>query len=196
MPKPTPTPAPTPAPEPTPAPTPAPTPTPAPAPAPAPEKTFTQADLDAALNKAQKDWDKKVKDAEEKAKLTESERLKAERDDALKQLRERDTRDSVIAEAEKAGVKNPKLFYNAYKSEFETDDKNKITNLKDVLESAKTESPELFTAAPTPQGSADGGEGNNSNPGGLSKEQIEKMSPQEIANNMEAIDKFLASTKN
>lgn len=196
MPKPTTPPAPTPEPTPTPTPTPAPEPAPTPAPAPSPALAFSQADIDAAVKKAQKEWEKKVSDAEAKAKLSDDERLQQERDEARAALRERDARDSVIADAGKAGVKNANLFYNAYKSQLEIDDKGKITNLDDILKSAKAESPELFNVAPTPGGSADGGEGNNSNNGGLSKEQIEKMSPQEIANNMEAIDKFLASTKN
>ena len=195
MPAPELTPTPTPTPEPKPESTPAPEPTPAPAPVPAPEKTYTEAQYQANIAKAQKDWEKKVKDAETRAKLTEDERLKAERDDALANLRERDTRDAVIEEAGKSGVKNPRLFYNAYKSELETDQSGKITNLKAVLESAKTESPELFTAAPQPGGSADGGEGKGGNTGSLTKEQIEKMSPSEIAANMDKIDAFFASQK-
>lgn len=194
---PNPTPTPTPAPEPTPAPTPEPTPTPTPEPqpSPAPEKTYTPAQLAAELKKAEKAWEKKVADADAKAKLTEDERLKAERDEALSKLRERDTRDSVVESAEKAGVKNPKLFYNAYKDELEFDDKGKITNLKEVLESAKTESPELFTPAKRADGSADGGEGNGNPAGGLTKEMIEKMSDAEIAANMDKIDAFFAANK-
>lgn len=188
-------PAPTPTPEPTPDPTPAPTPEPTPAPTPAPEVTYTEAQYKANLAKAQKEWEKKVSDAEAKAKLTEDERLKAERDEALAGLRERDARDSVIEAAAAAGVKNPKLFYNAYKTELEVDDKGKITNLKEVLESAKVESAELFTAAPQPQGSADGGTGKENNGGGLTKEMIEKMSPAELVANMDKIDLFLASQK-
>lgn len=192
LPTPTPEPTTTPTPEPTPAPAPTPTPEPTPA---APAKTYTEAQYQANLAKERKDWEKKVADAEKKAKMTEDEKLKAERDEALAGLRERDTRDSVIEAAGAAGVKNAKLFYNAYKSDFETDDKGKITNLKEVLDAAKTESPELFTAAPQPQGSADGGTGKDNNTGGLTKEQIEKMSPKEIADNMDKIDAFFASQK-
>ena len=194
-PTPTPDPTPEPAPTPTPTPVPVPTPTPAPEPPPAAPKTFTEAQHNAALLKAQKDWEKKVTEAEKRAKLTEDERLKAERDEALSNLRERDMRDSVKESAGKSGVKNPTLFYNAYKSEFETDDKGNITNLKEVLDSAKLESPELFTSAPKPEGSADGGTGNNKPPGTLTKEQIEKMSPEEIKANMAEIDKFFANNK-
>lgn len=158
-------------------------------------KSFTQEEVNSLLAKERKTFEKKTADAEAKAKLSEDERKDAELAEARAALRERDARDTVTEQAGKAGVKNAKLFYNAYKSELEFDDKGNVTNLKDVLASAKTESPELFTATPTPSGSADGGEGNNTNTGGLTKEQIEKMSPDEIAKNMDAIDKFLASGK-
>jgi hypothetical protein len=196
-------PAPPPPPEPPPADPPAadpPTPPPADPPAgdpptPKPEKTFTQAQLDAAKAKWEKESAKKISDAEARAKLSEDEKLKAERDDALKQLRERDTRDSVTDAAKDAGVKNPKLFYQAYKDELEFDSKTgKVTNLKEVIESAKTESPELWGEAPKPEGGADAGQGKQ-NPGGLTLEKISAMSDKEIAENMEAIDKFFASQK-
>lgn len=190
MPKPNTPPTPTPAPAPEPAP--APTPAPEPAPAPAPETTFTQAQFDAEKKKWEKEWTKKLSDAEAKAKLSEDEKLKADLAEAQKQLRERDARDAATAAAEKAGVKNARLFYNAYKDDFEFDDKGGITNLKDVLGAAKTESPELFGApAPKPEGGADAGDGKQP-PAGLTKEKIASMSDAEIAENMEAIDKFLS----
>jgi hypothetical protein len=192
-PTPAPEPAPTPGPEPTPAP--APIPTPEPAPAPAKEKTYTEAQYQANLAKAQKDWEKKVSDAEAKAKLSEDERLKAERDDALSQLRERDTRDSVTEKAGAAGVKNPRLFYNAYKSDLEFDDKGIVTNLKDILETAKAESPELFApppSAPAPSGSADGGAGNNNQVSGLySREELNKLTATEINADWDKVQKSL-----
>ncbi|MGH9961749.1 MAG: hypothetical protein ACREBC_32240, partial [Pyrinomonadaceae bacterium] len=41
-------------------------------------KTFTQDELNRLLAKEKRDWEKQVKDAEEKAKLSEDERTKAE----------------------------------------------------------------------------------------------------------------------
>ncbi|HEX8248986.1 MAG TPA: hypothetical protein VF599_12485 [Pyrinomonadaceae bacterium] len=158
-------------------------------------KTFTQDEVNRMLANERRAAEKKAADAEAKAKLSDDERTKAELAETRAALRERDTRDTVVEAAEKAGVKNPKLFYNAYKSELETDDKGKITNLKEVLETAKTESPELFAEVKKPEGSADAGEGNNTNAGGLTMEKIQKMSSKEVADNMEAIDKFLASQK-
>lgn len=140
-------------------------------------KTFTQEQLDLIiqkrLEKAEKDWKKKAVDAEAKSKLSEDERTRAELAETKAQLAERDRRDSVLEAATKAGVKNAKLFYQAYKDDLETDDKGKVTNLKDVLEAAKSESPELFTAAV--QGSADGGAGKTATDGSVTRAQFDAM---------------------
>lgn len=157
-------------------------------------KTFTQEEVNRLLAKEKRELQKKADDAEAKAKLSEDERTKAELADARKQLAERDQRDAAKEAAEKAGVKNAKLFYNAYRSEFETDDKGKITNLAEVLETAKAESPELFTTAAQPKGSADGGTGKDT-PSTLTKEQVDKMSQEEIVKNWAEVEKFLASQK-
>ncbi|MCD9186716.1 MAG: hypothetical protein LUM44_09795 [Pyrinomonadaceae bacterium] len=157
-------------------------------------KTYTQAELDALLKKAQKDADKKIADAEAKAKLSEDERMKKDLEDTKAQLRERDARDAVKEAASKAGVKNPDLFYKAVKTDLEFNEDGSIKNLKDVLESSKTEMPELYgeVEKPKPEGGADAGEGKNPPPT-LTKEAIEKMSEKEIMDNMPAIDAFLAS---
>lgn len=190
-PPPEPPPTPEPAPAPAPAPTPEPAPAPTPAPTPAPEKTFTQAEMDAA----KKQWEADVKKAETRAKMSEDERKDAELKEAKDALRERDTRDSVIEKATPAGIKNGRLFYNAYKSSFTFDDKGEINNFDAVVATAKTESPELFGAStPAPQGSADGGEGKQPQ-GALTLEKISQMSDAEIKENMEAIDKFFAEGK-
>ena len=154
------------------------------------DKSFTQADIDAAIAKAQKDWDKKVKDAEAKAKLSEDERLKAEADELRGQLRERDARDTVRAEAEKLGVKNPAMVYRLVKDELEFDEKGKISNLKDVLAGAQSEFPELFSNKP--QGSIDAGAGTTGDTPVLTKEKLAKMTPAEInALDWNAVQKVL-----
>lgn len=155
-------------------------------------KSFTQEDLNRTLAKERREWEKKVKDAEDKAKLSEDERTKAELADARSQLAERDRRDSAMDQAKTAGVKNPKLFYSAYKSDLETDAKGNITNFAEILATAKAESPELFVTAAG--GSADGGEGKGNTPA-LTKEQVEKMSPKEIEERWEEVSKFLTSQK-
>jgi hypothetical protein len=164
-------------------------------PAPAPDdkpKTFTQEDINRLLAKEKRDWEKKVKDAEDKAKLSEDERTKAELAEAKAALAERDRRDSAMDQAKTAGVKNPKLFYSAYGSELETDAKGNITNFADILATAKAESPELFQAVAG--GSADGGDGKGNKPG-LTKEQVDKMTPDEINKNWDEVSKFLSSQK-
>jgi hypothetical protein len=171
---------------------PPPDPTPTPEPKSDDKKTFTQDDLNRLLAKEKRDWEKKVKDAEEKAKLSEDERTKAELEDARKQLADRDKRDAAQDAATKAGVKNAKLFYSAYGSELETDAKGNITNFADVLATAKAEAPELFITAV--QGSADGGEGKGST-STLTKEAIDKMSPDEINKRWDEVSKFLSSQK-
>ena len=122
-------------------------------------KTFTQDEVNSLLAKERKAAEKKAADAEAKTKLSDDERTIAERDEARAALKERDTRDAVIEQVGRDGVKNPKLFYNAYKSEIETDAAGKITNLKDVLAAAKIEAPELFAEIKKADGSADGGAG-------------------------------------
>lgn len=155
-------------------------------------KTFTQDDINRLLAKEKRDWEKKVKDAEEKAKLSDDERTKAELADTKAQLAERDRRDSAMDQAKTAGVKNPKLFYSAYGSELETDAKGNITNFADILGQAKAESPELFVTAAG--GSADGGEGKGTQTT-LTKEQVDKMSPDEINKRWDEVSKFLSSQK-
>ena len=140
-------------------------------------KTFTQAEYDAGVAKANKDAEKRVKDAEAKAKLSDDERLKAELADAQTQLRERDARDEVKDAAETLGAKTGARVYKLVKDDLEFDAKGKITNLKDVLATAKKDFPELFGAQPpasqaagSGKGSADGGAGNqgaNKTAGGM-----------------------------
>lgn len=156
------------------------------------DKTFTQADVDRELAKKEKEWKKKADDAEAKSKLAEDERTKLELKEANEKLAERDRRDAAIEEAGKAGVKNPRLFYNAYKDELEFDDKGKSSNITQVLESAKSESPELFGVAAG--GSADGGDGKG-HQATFTLDQVRNMSPDEYLKNEAEIDKFLATQK-
>lgn len=112
------------------------------------EKSYTRAELDKVVAKAIKDAEKKTADAEAKAKLSEEERAKAETSELRGQLRERDARDAVKDEAGRLGVKNANALYRIVKDDLEFDDKGNISNLKDVLETAKTDFPELFDTKP------------------------------------------------
>lgn len=82
------------------------------------------------------------KDADN-AKLTETERLTKERDEALTKAAESDIKDAFITESGLEYAKALKLF-RMYRPDIETDDKNKPTNLKDVMKTARDEYPELF----------------------------------------------------
>ncbi|MBX3288451.1 MAG: hypothetical protein KF855_03805 [Acidobacteria bacterium] len=160
-------------------------------------KTFTQEEVNRMLAKERRDFEKRAKDAEEKAKLSEDQRLKAELDDAKKQLAERDRRDHVQAEAQKAGVNNPNLFYKAIKEDLEIDEKTgKITNLAELIESAKSDLPQLFTTETkkTAAGSADGGSGKDGKPT-RTKADIDKMTTAEIIEDWDAVEQFLSSQK-
>lgn len=120
-------------------------------------ETYTKTDLDKAVAKAIKEAETKAADAEAKAKLSEDERAKAETAELRTQLRERDARDAVKDEAGKLGVKNPSAIYKIVAGDLEFDDKGKVSNLKDVMDTAKTDFPELFDTKPNQ--SIDGGAG-------------------------------------
>ncbi len=138
------------------------------------DKTFTQADIDKALAKEKKNWQKQVADAEERAKLSEAERAKAEADDLRTQLRNRDARDSVKDAAAKLGAGNPTAIYKIIAGDLEFDDGGQISNLNEVLDTAKTDFPELFD--PKPKQSIDGGAGSDSpTSGGSLDNQIRKL---------------------
>ena len=150
IPEPTPQPEPTPTPEPTPEPNPEPKPEPTPEPTPTPEKTFTEAQITARLEKEKKKWEKE-KD------LPEIERLKAENAEFTKKERLRETTAVFTAEAEKMGARNASRIMKIYGGDLEISEDGKIENLKEILETAQEEMPELFPSK-TP-GSADAATG-------------------------------------
>jgi hypothetical protein len=136
-------------------------------------KTFTQEQVNSFLAKEKKDWEKKVADAEAKAKLSDDERLKSELETYKLQIRDRDARDSIKTEAVKLGAKNADLVYRALQNEIEFDDKGQVKNLKELFEIAKADFPELFDTKPAkPNGTADGGATNQQ---GLSPEELVKQ---------------------
>jgi hypothetical protein len=141
-------------------------------------KPLTQADIDRAVKAALKDSAQKIADAEAKAKLSEEDRTKAQIAELQVQIKTRDARDAVSNEAVKLGVKNPALVYKLVKDELEFGADGKISNLADIFDSAKADYPELFDNKPS--SSIDAGAGTSGNKTGLTKEQLEKMTPTEI----------------
>lgn len=97
------------------------------------------------------------KDADEKAQLSKEDLLKRERDDARKEVRVSNARDSFITASKLDYAQASKLF-RMYKDEIEFDDDGKATNLADVVKTAKSEWPELFK--PGKPGGGDLGDGN------------------------------------
>lgn len=97
-----------------------------------------------------------TKDVADKAKLSETERLQKERDDALKLVADRDLKDAFISESGLSHAIASRQF-NAYKDDIEVDEKGKPTNMKDVVKQLKADLPQLFK--PNIGGKADGGAG-------------------------------------
>lgn len=113
------------------------------------EKKFSQSDLDRILKKEREKIEKK-------SKLTEDERIKQERDDAIKELNERKAFDDFDAAASSAGATKSRALFKLMKDDLEYNDQGKITNLKDVMKTARNDYPEFFKKV---EGSGDGGAG-------------------------------------
>lgn len=159
------------------------------------EKTFTQDDLNRYLAKEKKTWEKKVADAEAAAKLSEEERRNAEIETLKSQIKERDARDAVTAEAVKVGFKNPNAIFKLVSSDLEYDDKGNISNLSDVLDQAKTDYPELFgEAKPNDSINAGSGKGGDDETA-WTKEKVAALSPKEINENWESIQEWMKTQK-
>lgn len=157
-------------------------------------KPLTQADIDAAVKKAQKQWQQEKTKADETAKLSEDERIKAENADLKREIQMNKAEVSVLKELEKAGAKSPKLLFNVKKGELQFDDKGNLTNLADVIDELKADYADQFTVE-KPDESIDAGAGTTKTPSGLTKELISKMSPAEINQRWDEIQKFLNSQK-
>jgi hypothetical protein len=118
------------------------------------DKTFTQAELNDIITKRlAKEKTKWEKDKD----LPEIERLKSEKAELEKRVKEREIGDSFLSEAEKAGAKNTARLLKIYRSELEISDKGEIENLREILDAAKKDFPEFF--ATSNKGSGDGGAG-------------------------------------
>ena len=141
------------------------------------EKTYTQAELEAALAEDRRERKRAATAKSTKAagksgagkkgddEAEESEDLIKERqrrEQLEEKLRVRDAQDSVVAAAKNAGFTNPEKIYRLVKDDLEFDDAGKPENVKDLIALAKRDFPEELAAA-KPKGSADGGAGNNGN---------------------------------
>lgn len=91
----------------------------------------------------------------ETAGKSEAEKLAAERDRerqraeaAIQRAREKAARAAIVAEATKAGARNPELIFRLVRDGVEYDDADEVTNAADLIAQARKEAPDLFRPAP------------------------------------------------
>lgn len=120
-------------------------------------KAVTFADQKAVDDMVQRRVERALEKSKKDAELSETDRLKKERDDANRLVQDRDNRDDFVAKADIAPAMARRL-YNAYREDFDIDDKGKITNLDAVLKQAKTDFASLFQKKKV-EGGGDGGKG-------------------------------------
>lgn len=132
-------------------------------------RQMTQRQIDAIVEKR---LSRATKEAKEKAELSKEQLLEKERDEALKKANLADTRDNFIAAiGDDVSYAKASKFFRMYADDIETDDKGKITNLKDVMKTIRADWPGEFKK--TPDGGADlgGGNGDRDKPAGVNMNQ-------------------------
>lgn len=117
-------------------------------------KFMTDDDINAIV---QRRLDRASKKAEDDAKLTETQRLEKDRDDAIHKVRVSDARDEFIV-ASKIDYGKASRLFKTISGDLEFDDKGKVTNLADVIKTVKADWPEFFK--PENPGKGDLSEGN------------------------------------
>lgn len=140
------------------------------------EKTFTKAEMDAAIKKqlddAQKKW-------EAEKDLSELERLKKQNAELQESMRMRDAKEEVVAALTASGANSPNLAFEAIRQSLKFDDGGKLVNSKDLIEQLKTSYPEQF-GTPKPTDGIDAGKGKATDSAKVTAEQLAKMTPDEI----------------
>ncbi len=121
------------------------------------EKTFTQEDLDTIITKRlereRKSWEAKVKEEADKAKMTESERLKAEKaeaekkaTDAINRANTRLIRSEVIKEASKMNIVDADAAYALMNQEnIVIKDNDEVTGVAEALKALIEKKPYLVS---------------------------------------------------
>ncbi len=157
------------------------------------EKTYTKAELDKYSDKAVK---QALKDAEEKADMTEAEKLRADNEELNKKLRMRDARDEIIEQLKKAGARAPELLFKTIVGDLEFDEKTgKVTNTSDLIEDLKSSFADQF-GEEKPTDTIDAGKGQKGTEGALTAEKLKNMTPQDIMKlDQEAVNKVLIDAK-
>jgi hypothetical protein len=127
------------------------------------DKTFTQADLDKyaekraeSVRREEKRRYEQLRDADLPA-VERADRADKRVQELEKEIRQRDARETVQDAARKAGAANPQAVYKLVRADLEWDDKSgELSNLRDLIDSARQDAPELFPKRP---GSGNGAEG-------------------------------------
>lgn len=122
------------------------------------KKSYSQAEIDAIVKRR---VERATKKAADDAKLSKEQLLEKERDDAKAEVRERDLKDDFEIASGLDKQKATRLF-RMYRDDFDLDDKGKVTNMKDIIKSAKADFPELFKVV---NGKGDGGGGSGDKSG-------------------------------
>lgn len=167
-------------------------------------KTFTQAELDAVvakrLERERKSWEAKVEEEKRKAALTETERLKVEKDEsdkraaeAIRNANDRLVRAEVTLLASQLGIVDPDAALTLMARDgVSVDDSGKVVGVKEALEKLVSSKPYLKqqTAAPARSGGdfSSGGGGSS-----FTLEQVKAMTPAQINANWDKIKGLFGS---
>ena len=120
-------------------------------------RTFTQADFDAYAERTRKELKKLIEKEFKDAQLPETERTAKRVQELENEIRQRDAKEAVQDAARKAGAANPQAVYRLIRGDLEWDQKSgELSNLRDLMDGARQDAPELFPKRP---GSGNGGEG-------------------------------------
>ncbi len=120
--------------------------------------SFTQEEVNRLVGKARKEEQQKLDKQIKDAALSEQQRSEQRVKELEAETRTLRARDVVAVAAEKLGAKNTNTIFKLIKADLEYDDKGAITNLKEVLDEAKRDAPDLFGKKAL--GSGDGGKDN------------------------------------
>ncbi len=129
------------------------------------EKTYSAADLERAKEQAKKDYEKSLKDAEEKAKLSKEDQLAAELAATKRENQLLKAEGEMVKALADAGANAPELLFKSVKSDLEFDDAGKLTNLTILIDDLKKSYANQF-GIEKPKDSIDGGKGNQEEPKG------------------------------
>lgn len=124
--------------------------------------------------------------------LTELEQLKKQNEDLKSQIRLRDAREEFMAEIKAAGGNSPELAFRVLQADFQFDEETgKPTNVKELVSGFRSSFPEQF-GTQAPAGGVDAGAGAENKTQALSKEDLSRMTPEQINERWAEVSKILS----